>query len=327
MPSDQRRLPIEEQAHEPLCFLSSAFTKASLNWSVPEKEGFAIVQSMCRLDDIICGRTLPIFTDHANEVYRIDPCGRNSGIARHIATKLMRWALKRSAFRYVIEHVSGQRNVWADMLTHWAITPKHKVQAPRLPALKSMMVARISTGLNAKCDWPTSSDIELSQQRAKEKPGKSFRKTHGVWSNLRGADWIPPKDQALQLRILIAAHTGIGGHRGWRTRKATVEAHFTWDTLAKDVESFVKSCIHCLSTESGAVVPRPLGHALHASQRNEIIHFDFCYMLPCDVGPLYVLILKDDFSGFVRLVPAVEADANTATDALLDWFSTFGVVR
>lgn len=72
---------------------------------------------MCRLDYIICGRTVSIFTDHANLVYLFDPYGRNPGIARHTASKLMRWALKLSVFRYVIEHVPGERNVWADMLT------------------------------------------------------------------------------------------------------------------------------------------------------------------------------------------------------------------
>lgn len=291
VPSDQRRRPIEEQEHEPLCFLSSAFTKASLNWSVPEKEGFAIVQSMCRLDYIICGRTVSIYTDHANLVYLFDPYGRNPCIARHTASKLMRWALKLSAFRYVIEHVTGERNVWADMLTRWAVSPKHKVNAKQLPSIKSLIVAPISPGLNAHCDWPSRAEIKEAQRRADSKPGVSFRQTQGLWSSGRGATWIPPNEQSLKLRILIAAHTGIGGHRGWRTTKATVAAHFTWDSLSKDVESFVKSCIHCLATESGAVVPRPLGHALHASERNEIIHFDFCYMMPSDEGPLYVLIL------------------------------------
>lgn len=33
----------------------------------------------------------------------------------------MRWAIKLSAYRYVIEHVSGDRNVWADMLSRWVV--------------------------------------------------------------------------------------------------------------------------------------------------------------------------------------------------------------
>lgn len=42
-PDNQHRKPIENQEHEPLCFLSGAYEGSSANWSVPVKEGFAIV--------------------------------------------------------------------------------------------------------------------------------------------------------------------------------------------------------------------------------------------------------------------------------------------
>lgn len=103
VPNAQRREELERQHHEPLCFLSGAFKGASANWSVSEKEGFAIVESMCRLDYLIFGHTVSIYTDHANLVYMYDPFGRNPGISRQTASKLMRWAIKLSAFRFKIE--------------------------------------------------------------------------------------------------------------------------------------------------------------------------------------------------------------------------------
>jgi hypothetical protein len=39
----QLDLPMEEQDHQPLVFLSGEFKGAQLRWTVPEKEGFAIV--------------------------------------------------------------------------------------------------------------------------------------------------------------------------------------------------------------------------------------------------------------------------------------------
>ncbi len=77
----------------------------------------------------------------SNLVYLFDPYGRNPGIARHTASKLMRWAIKLSAFRYVIEHVPGERNVWADMLTRWAVAPKNSTSPKKIASLKSVMVA------------------------------------------------------------------------------------------------------------------------------------------------------------------------------------------
>ncbi len=79
IPDKEKRRPVHEQSHEPLCFLSGAFKGFAANWSVPEKEGFAIVESMCRLDYLVSGYTVHIFTDHANLVYLFDPYGRNPG--------------------------------------------------------------------------------------------------------------------------------------------------------------------------------------------------------------------------------------------------------
>jgi len=94
VPMNQRDRCIEEQEHLPMCFLSGAFKGSSANWSVPEKEGFAIVESMCRIDYLVMGREVSIYTDHANLVQMYDPYGHNPGIPRYTASKLMRWAIK-----------------------------------------------------------------------------------------------------------------------------------------------------------------------------------------------------------------------------------------
>lgn len=40
--------------------------------------------------------------------------GRNPEVPHHIASKLMRWVLKKSTFRYILEHILGERNLWTD---------------------------------------------------------------------------------------------------------------------------------------------------------------------------------------------------------------------
>lgn len=58
----------------------------------------------------------------------------------------MRWALKLSAFKYVVEHIPGEKNVWADMVTRWT------VRSPRNASAKSLLLAPISPGLDSKLD-------------------------------------------------------------------------------------------------------------------------------------------------------------------------------
>lgn len=89
VPNDQRRKAFEDQQHEPLFFLFRAFKSSSANWSALEKDGYAIVDGIYRLDYLITGRSVTIFTDHANLAYIYNPYDRNRGILRHIASKIM----------------------------------------------------------------------------------------------------------------------------------------------------------------------------------------------------------------------------------------------
>jgi transposase InsO family protein len=74
-------------------------------------------------------------------------------------------------------------------------------------------------------------------------------------------------------------------------------------------------------------VPRPLGTQLHATKPNEILHFDFLYIgLSRDRKYQYLLLLKDDLSGYLWLVPCRMADAAATVDALMRWLAVFGVV-
>lgn len=135
------------------------------------------------------------------------------------------------------------------------------------------------------------------------------------------------EDELLRLRLLVAAHAGGGGHRDIQPTTDALLEHFLWDGAREDVSSFCKSCLHCLLTASGEVVPRPMGHTLHAEKPNRILHFDYCYIGMSSSGEVYILILKDDFSSYVWLLPCRATDAKSTVESLLKWFSAFGTVR
>jgi len=324
VPKSQMGSTVEDQSHEPLSFLSGAFTGASANWSIVEKEAFSIVESMARLEYLIAGKEISLFTDHANLIYIFDPVGQNPGIARHTANKLLRWALKLSGYRYVIDHLSGERNVWADILTRWAVKPRVGVKSAKLSKL---MLAPITPSSSQKFDWPTRTDIESIQQASKDHVPNRFELVDGLFQDSEGIVWIPYRGaDPLKLRILIAAHTGIGGHGGIHSSMNVLRRHVYWQGMSEDVKAFCTSCIHCLSTSTGSVVPRPLGSAIHASKPNQVLHFDYCYIGNSSSGDIYVLILKDDFSSYVWLKPCKAADAEATAVCLIEWFSAFGTV-
>ena len=106
--------------HEPLAFLGAPFKKAEINWSTFEQEAFAIYQVFKKLDYLFCDdQPTHVFTDHRNLLFIFAPVALEPALGRHIVGKVQRWALYLSRFTYVIEHVDGEKNVFADILTRW----------------------------------------------------------------------------------------------------------------------------------------------------------------------------------------------------------------
>lgn len=113
-------MEIEEQNHNPLRILSGVFKVFSLNWSLPEKEGFAGVEAMCKLEYLLLGGTVLIYTNHANLAYIYNPCGCNLVMSRYTENKLICCSLKLSEVNYVIEFIQGE---------NWLGGYAHKVES------------------------------------------------------------------------------------------------------------------------------------------------------------------------------------------------------
>jgi transposase InsO family protein len=137
--------------------------------------------------------------------------------------------------------------------------------------------------------------------------------------------WVPDQARELILRLLVISHTGRGGHRGVDAIVATLRNRFHWSTLAQDVRTFVSECLHCawVSKNVGA---RPLHAQVHGSRINEVIHFDFLFVGLTDQYA-YVLIVKEDITGYVWLHPCAEPTAEVVIDVLTRWLSTFGIAE
>ena len=99
---------------------------------------------------------------------------------------------------------------------------------------------------------------------------------------------------------------------------------FFWESLKKDVAQFVNSCIHCLATRARERIPRPLATALHAERPNEVLHMDYLFMGASSTEQKYVLLIRDDLSGYVWLWPTTDATSDAAAEALSMWIGVFG---
>ena len=121
IPVEDENKPVHLQRHEPLGFVGHRFNRCEMNWTVAEKEGFAIKDTLLKLDYLLqMKRPFKLFIDHKNLIQIFSP-----------NMKLQRWALFIQRFRYKIEHIKGDENVWADLMTRWGASPTEDA-TPRL---------------------------------------------------------------------------------------------------------------------------------------------------------------------------------------------------
>ena len=318
-------LVLEDQDHEPLMFLSGSFSGAASRWAIVEKEAFAIVETFNRADYLLHRPGgFALFTDHANLKFIFDPASVNASIPKYTAAKLDRWALLLMGYEYRIHSITGESNVWADLLSRWG----------RLKSVCALMnVPMVSPMQEKDFDWPSMDEIKEAQRDSRKKQELWWNEStkdmcrqwagvtedsEGYWRTESGALWIPAGVPDLKIRLCVVAHYGLGGHRGVESTLLCLKKHFEWHHMKSDVQRFVGQCLHCMG--AAGRVKRPYGEALHATKPNELIHWDYLSM-----GDGYLLVVKDDASNFLTLYEAERADAATTARCLMAWFAIHGV--
>ncbi|KAH9150968.1 hypothetical protein AeRB84_006310 [Aphanomyces euteiches] len=328
IPKGDLELPLEEQRHEPLAFLSGSFTGSSCRWPTIEKEAFAVVEACKRLEYLLLREEdFRSFTDHRNLIYIFNPLALGYGvinISLHARTCV------------------GDDNVWGDLLSRWGAAAR-----PEVVARLRRLVTVVSPLQMHDFEWPTANTIVQVQRDAigADREGVMSNESLEVAENTelttvradrvvpmadRVVDmadriWVPDDARDLQQRLCIIAHQGAAGHRGVAATTEVLLSKFEWKVARSNVKAFIQGCLHCLCID-GEIVPRPWGSALHAQRPNELIHFDWLQLPIAENGWQYVLVVKDDMSGFCRLFPSRSATAEATADALMEWFTTHGTV-
>ena len=348
---DERSMPIEQRNHQVLYLLSGKFSSASANWHISEKEAYGIYRAATDVEWLMhTSKPLHIYTDHRNLLKLFNPKFVDSTVKKPAASRLLRWSLALLGCNYHIHSIDGNRNVFADYLSRKrqevnstrrisikAIKLSHpivpKVLDQNDPAAIRFRKSRVQPLLDPTI-WVT--DIELAKvQEAALRSGDLYHLPVGtkitVLSDgkrlykVNNKPLIPKGSQSRDLiaRLLIIAHTQ-SGHRGVRVVTQILKDKFHFqegiDQLA--LQQFTRECLHCRPRIS--MYNRRFARLKRARNRNEILHMDYYYV---DKGThySYVLALMDDFAQFVHLIPAAQATAEVAVQAILQWKAQHGL--
>jgi RNase H-like domain found in reverse transcriptase len=245
---EQLDLPMEEQDPQPLAFLSGEFKGAQLRWIVPEKEGFAIVDTVSKVDYLLLTHDeLSILSDHLNVTYIYNPLSADPTPARHLVHKLQLWELKMSVFSYHTERVMGEFNYWTDLMTRrrvgWVAGSENKAHGKMAILFAQPYIRPPDYDL---VEFPSKKDILLVQHIAvdeyeccqqgsamarQEVPPQQF--DSGGMRMMNNALWIPECAVELQLRLCVEAHCRSAGHRAYEATLGAIKEYVAWTTVMR----------------------------------------------------------------------------------------------
>ncbi|OWZ14282.1 LOW QUALITY PROTEIN: hypothetical protein PHMEG_00012264 [Phytophthora megakarya] len=309
----QDGVPVEEQQHELL--ICGLFKTAQKNRLIVEKEGYPIVKACGDLDYMLVReKGFHIFL-------------RLTEVKQHIKGKLQLWAVKLVGCRYVIQHIAGEPNLWADIISRWG--------QPAIPdASEPLAVRRMTTRYaqtllelrplqSDQFAWPTRAEIiRVQQQYHGDAPDSVVVTDDGI--EVGGKLWLPSEAKQLLKRLFVVAHCGIQGHRGVNVMVELLGRRFVLLNTRKMVTRFVNQCLLCKHVKGGQVIQRNWTVDRPVAKRNECQHLDYLYLGDSYGDTMYVLVLKDELTHYCEFVPADAVDSQTAVVAILEWNKRFG---
>ncbi|KAG3112217.1 hypothetical protein PI124_g10788 [Phytophthora idaei] len=134
-------------------FLSGTFSGSAKAWAIVEKEAYAIIATCTRADYLLHRPgEFTLYTDHRNFRFIFNPSSVLTAVPKYTADKLQRWAILLMAYEYAICGISGEDNVWADLLSRWG-SKLTSICAVRLVPYE------YSPTLNDDFVWPTMPEI------------------------------------------------------------------------------------------------------------------------------------------------------------------------
>lgn len=95
------------QKHGIIGYFSKKLNDTEMNYSIVEKEMFAIIKNLEHFNNIIAGYKVKIYCDNRNCLFK----------SKNNNPRMTRWKLLLNEYDYTLDQIEGKRNVLADALS------------------------------------------------------------------------------------------------------------------------------------------------------------------------------------------------------------------
>jgi len=316
-------------SERPVGFASRSLSPAERNYAQIDKEGLAVIFGVKKFHSYVWGREVVITTDHKPLLGLL---GEGKAIPPMASTRIVRWALILSAYKYTLKYKPGAQHANADGFSR---LPQPVVSSePQMPPESVLLLNYLETSAPVTATqikswtardpvlshvlkyvlsgWPNHVDNPELVPYVRRQSELSVQDGCILW----GARVIvPPQGRDA---ILSELHEG---HQGMARMKALARSYAWWPSMDSAIEEAVKACDKCqLQRNSPAKAPL---HPWEWPQRKWArLHIDYA-------GPMYgqmFLVLVDAHSKWLEVLPVgPTATSKNTVDKLREVFSTHGL--
>ncbi|SGZ32127.1 BQ5605_C043g12085 [Microbotryum silenes-dioicae] len=303
----------EWKVARPIAYWSRQYIPAERNYLTHEQELLAIVEALKEWRIDLLGGHFHILTDHSTlEHFQTQ--------RTVLSCRQARWLDTLAKFDYDLRYLPGEDNIVADAMSRYSFTDP----LPTLVAAVSHV--KLSDAVKQQILDAYKTDPFCQQAMSNIGSVTSDFKIVDALLYLRGR-LIIPSLAPLRESILHDAHDAQG-HLGDMKTYRTVQQAYFWPNMSRDVKHYVQQCDSCQRTKARTTRIAGKLHSLPVPTRPMAdIAIDFVGPLPANKGFDRVLTITDRLSGYVRLLPAREADtaAEVAARFHEGWHRLFGL--
>ena len=320
---------MEDKLERPIAYISRTLSPAEKHYSQLEREALAIIFAVKKFHNYIYGRHFLIESDHRPLMFLF---GETNRIPQMASSRIQRWALTLSAYKYNIRYKAGKHLSHADALSRLP----HAVTSSNdgIPEDVALVISHLSSTsvsaahikewtmkdpiLSCVCRFIESGWPETTLDN-KYQPYASRKAELSVLDGciLRGSRVIvPPPGRQLVLDELHETHPGIS------KMKLLARSYIWWPGMDAQIEKLVKSCPVCQESR-----PSPPTAPLHPwewpSEPWSRIHIDFA-------GPFLnrmYMVVVDAHSKWIDVCIMQSITAAKTIEQLRTIFSTHGLPR
>ncbi|KAF8052607.1 hypothetical protein N665_1538s0001 [Sinapis alba] len=274
------------QEKRPIAYFSEKLGGATLNYPTYDKELYALVRALQVWQHYLWPKEFVIHTDHESLKHLK---GQQKLNKRHA-----RWVEFIETFPYVIHYKQGKENVVADALSR------------RYVLLSSMETKLLGFEHLKSCYVDDPQFQEVFKQTEKHASGKFYQVNGFLFYDNR---LCVPCCSLRELYVREAHGGGLMGHFGVAKTLATLQEHFYWPNMKREVEKLCARCVICKQAKSkvqptGLYTPLPI-----PTEPWVDISMDFVLGLPrTRKGRDSIFVVVDRFSKMAHFIPCHKTD-------------------